>query len=388
MIRRCTQWLRSSHRSLVELREGQISSLDGLRALAITLVVASHSKNDFVFAGGQQNPAGIFWFLNYTWTGVDLFFVLSGFLIGKILLQEMKQTGTVQVAPFLLKRGLRIWPLYYFICLVGLLKLFLAHSVPAFPALLPDLLFLTNYFKENLAYGSWSLAIEEQYYLVASFLILIFRHQIARHQSKIPVVLSFLLLLAPVIRMLVWNHYERLQFTPFAIEWDALHNYIFTHYDGLAMGLIFAGLVVFRAPESWVVKNLEKVLFVFLGLAAGLTYLHRVFFIYSLAALFFGTAVWHCLMHPLGRFARAFSWPGFQILSRLSYGMYLWYRFPLWRIAHFVMFHFVTAPSIFQFLLIFTIDFCCAVLLAGFTYVLIERPFLELRSKLYRTHGA
>ena len=389
MIQYCSQWLRSSLRSLAEFREGQISALDGLRAIAITLVIASHSKNDFVYVGGKQEPAGIFWFLNYTWTGVDLFFVLSGFLIGKILFQEMKQTGTVQVAPFLLKRGLRIWPLYYFICAVGLLRLMLAHAVPTFTALLPDFLFLTNYFKENLAYGSWSLAIEEQYYLIASLLILVFRHQIARHRTKIPVVLSILLLLAPMIRMVVWNHYLQRQVDPFVIEWDALHNYIFTHYDGLVIGLIFAGVVVLRTPESSLSpKKLEGWLLGFLAITAGCTYFYRVYFIYSFAAFLYGTAVWHCLTSPLGRVAKALSWPSFQVLSRLSYGMYLWYRFPLWRIAHFVMANSIGFPALFQFLLIFIIDFICALLLASFTYVLIERPFLELRSKLYRPASA
>lgn len=388
MLQRYKEWLSNSLHSLWDTREGQIPSLDGLRALAITLVVASHSKNDFIFANGKAEPGWLFWILGYAWTGVDLFFVLSGFLIGKILLQEMKKNGTVQVVPFLLKRGFRIWPLYYFICLVSLIRLGRGHLLPKFTELLPDFFFLTNYFKENLAFGSWSLAIEEQFYLIASVVILLSRKWIARKQQHIPILLAVLLAAAPFIRMMVWMRYSALHVDPFFLEWEIIHNYIYTHYDGLAMGLIFASILVFRPPTAWIRETLGIWLSVLVLITGVLTWFYRVSFLYSFATLIFGLAIWHCLTKPQSRFARAFSWPGFQIISRLSYGMYLWYRFPLWRIAQLSVTHFPRQSPVFQYFLIFVVDFICAVILASITYVFIERPFLELRSKLYRPHQA
>ncbi len=382
------EWFSLSIKSLFERREGQISSLDGLRAIAITLVVMSHSKNDFIFAGGKAQPEWLFWAAGYAWTGVDLFFVLSGFLIGKILLQELKRTGTVQVVPFLLKRGFRIWPLYYFICAVAFVRLLQAHALPPLPTLIPDLLFLTNYFKENLAFGSWSLAVEEQFYLIASVVILAFRKRISVGQRHIPIFLAGLLAIAPLIRMSVWNHYTALKVDPFYLEWDIIHNYIYTHYDGLAMGLIFASVLVFRPAQSWIRQTMGVWLTALVVLSGILTYFDRIAFVYSFATLIFGAAIWHCLSKPQSRFTRFLSWPGFQIISRLSYGMYLWYRFPLWRIAQFSVSQFPNASPVFQFFLTFAIDFVAAVALAAITYVLIERPFLELRSKLYRVHQA
>jgi peptidoglycan/LPS O-acetylase OafA/YrhL len=63
--------------------------------------------------------------------------------------------------------------------------------------------------------------------------------------------------------------------------------------------------------------------------------------------------------------------------------MYLWYRFPLWRIASVVMTHFPKAPALLQYTLIFVIAFTCAAVTASVTYLLIEKPFLELRSRMF-----
>src|SRR4051794_5207638 len=80
--------------------------LDFCRTAAILLVLGSHVQ-DFGFGGiGAQ-------IMNWGWTGVDLFFVLSGYLIARQLWGELALTGSVRVGRFLMKRGLRIWPLYY-----------------------------------------------------------------------------------------------------------------------------------------------------------------------------------------------------------------------------------------------------------------------------------
>jgi peptidoglycan/LPS O-acetylase OafA/YrhL len=235
--------------SIFEKRVDQIPALDGLRALAITMVVASHSRNDFVHAGGIETPHALFRVIDFLWTGVDLFFVLSGFLIGRMLFQEVKRTGSVEVGPFLLKRGFRIWPLYYFVCIVTLLKLALTHSMPTFATVLPDFTFLTNYFSEHLAFGTWSLSIEEQFYILTS-VIIFFSSRFMLHSGKrIATFLSLLLLSAPLIRILTWQHYQNLGMGSFEIEWNILHNFITTHFDGLAIGLLFAAIEVF-SPEA------------------------------------------------------------------------------------------------------------------------------------------
>jgi peptidoglycan/LPS O-acetylase OafA/YrhL len=369
--------------SIFEKRIDQIPALDGLRALAITMVVASHSRNDFIHAGGIEAPQAVFNVIDYLWAGVDLFFVLSGFLIGRILFKEIKRTGSVDVIPFLLKRGFRIWPLYYFVCFISLSKLAFSHQLPALQAILPDFLFLTNYFSEHLAFGTWSLSIEEQFYILTSVILLISSRFLVHSGKRIAVMLGGLLILAPFIRVFTWHHYSMIGMSSFDIEWNILHNFITTHFDGLAMGLLFAALQVFTPEHPTVKKTLMTVLLGSVVALSILTVWNRVYFEYSLAAAGFGAAVWHCLHTPNSIFAKFFSWSGFQVISRLSYGMYLWYRFPLWRIASFVMSHFPTTAPCVQYGIIFILAFSIAAVMAGFTYLLIEKPFLALRDRVY-----
>jgi peptidoglycan/LPS O-acetylase OafA/YrhL len=153
--------------------------LDALRGIAILLVLGVH----FHF----YPPEGSFiaW-ISLTWrrigpVGVVLFFVLSGFLIGSLLVTEMKRHSEIKVGRFLIRRGFKLYPVYY---------LFLAYCgfVPVLKALpaggdsstilrnvgakyLASFVFLQNYIPPNPAGHTWSLAVEEQFYLVLPFLI-------------------------------------------------------------------------------------------------------------------------------------------------------------------------------------------------------------------------
>ena len=142
----------------------RIAGLDGLRALAVVSVVLTHFG---AFAGLDNSP---FLPLFHGQTGVRAFFVLSGFLITRLLLQEYEQNGRISYPDFLARRALRIFPLYF---------LFLV---------LASLLFLTGYWRTNpsgLIYAwlyvynfappalydpmlahTWSLAVEEHFYLL------------------------------------------------------------------------------------------------------------------------------------------------------------------------------------------------------------------------------
>ena len=133
---------------------GTFPSLDAFRTAAIVLVIGNHLS----LLGAQLAPSGVWDFVlfRYGWTGVDLFFVLSGFLIGRQLQRELQRTGSVKVPRFLLRRGLRIWPLYF--AWVAFLALALGKS----HGIWPDLVFLSNYVQGQVA-GGWSLSTEEQF---------------------------------------------------------------------------------------------------------------------------------------------------------------------------------------------------------------------------------
>ena len=95
-------------RDLWTVPTNQVPALDALRALAIVMVITGH----FPDLGAAQFPRYARFFENpifsFGWTGVDLFFVLSGYLIGRQLWRERQRTGSIQVGRFLLRRGMRI----------------------------------------------------------------------------------------------------------------------------------------------------------------------------------------------------------------------------------------------------------------------------------------
>src|SRR6185295_10684233 len=100
--------LRTAAEDLRHRPGANVASLDVLRSLAILLVFSNHTDRAFATVDWIGNLP----FVNWGWTGVDLFFVLSGYLIGSQLWKELRKSGRIQVGRFILRRGFRIWPLY------------------------------------------------------------------------------------------------------------------------------------------------------------------------------------------------------------------------------------------------------------------------------------
>jgi peptidoglycan/LPS O-acetylase OafA/YrhL len=148
----------------VYLDRKYFQTLDGLRGLSILAVIWHHS-------GEHQ---GI---LNKGYMGVDLFFAISGMLITSLLLREQGRTGTVSLGGFYLRRTLRIFPLYYvvvafYMVLVGFLERGTAAGAGFFANLPAFLTYTSNWFVDLsggnrvIFYFAWSLATEEQFYLL------------------------------------------------------------------------------------------------------------------------------------------------------------------------------------------------------------------------------
>ncbi|MGO4477052.1 acyltransferase family protein [Massilia sp. 2TAF26] len=146
----------------------RLAGLDTLRALAIAMVLMSH-YNGFVARGS------IFGFIGEVgWAGVDLFFVLSGYLIGNQLLAPAARGESVQLKTFVARRLLRTLPNYYVVLAVYLL---LPHSPIWGKTMAPVWRFLSFTQNFGLRYGetfthSWSLCIEEQFYLVLPLVVM------------------------------------------------------------------------------------------------------------------------------------------------------------------------------------------------------------------------
>lgn len=139
----------------------RLREIDFLRGTAVVLVMFNH--HDF-FAPLKQ--AG--------WIGVDLFFVLSGFLVSGLLFKEYKKYGKINSKLFLIRRGFKIYPTFYFgIALTLLGNYFLLNKSPYYYSLLSELVFVQNYFG-HMWNHTWSLAVEEHFYFGLTFFVYLF----------------------------------------------------------------------------------------------------------------------------------------------------------------------------------------------------------------------
>ena len=248
----------------------RIPQLDGIRGVAILLVLCWH-----FFAGASFQPGNAFLqslknMLSFTWSGVDLFFVLSGFLIGGILMEHKESRNYFKV--FYIRRMCRIFPMY-FILLFGFLLLKSVidnYNNPGSSwlvggsfSLWPYITFLQNfymaigeYFRPYPLAVTWSLAVEEQFYLILPFLLW------ALPIKKIPFVCLFLILSAPVIRTLI-------MIQPFSINKSAAFILLPSRMDSLLIGVIGAWMMRNEDCRNILRNNVDSITLAFMVLFTG-----------------------------------------------------------------------------------------------------------------------
>ncbi len=157
--------------------------LDALRFIAFFLVFWQHCFGyTFLFISPNEHIQKIMFQLSFTGgIGVHLFFVISGFLITYLLLQEEITKGEINVPYFYLRRILRIWPLYYLIVILGLFVLpQFFHSFEFTGNYIKNMVFLNNFDMHHKAFNvaiAWSVAIEEQFYLFWPLLFLFIKNK-------------------------------------------------------------------------------------------------------------------------------------------------------------------------------------------------------------------
>jgi len=215
--------------------------LTHLRALAITLVFVYHYR---LFAHpGWVERVGAF-----GWTGVDLFFVLSGFLISRQLFGSIVRSGTFSLREFHFKRLLRILPAY-FVVLACYFWLPWIHEREALPSLWKFLTFTQNLGLDLRTSGTfshaWSLCIEEQFYLLLPLALLVLLAMRARAVWLLPLISIFGL----IARALVYVH----RLAPISDEnafgtawYEWIYYPTWSRLDGLLVGIALAALHEFR----------------------------------------------------------------------------------------------------------------------------------------------
>jgi len=355
-------------------KTSHISELDGLRGMAILFVVLYHYLS---WTHGTRMP----WLKRIFatgWSGVDLFFVLSGFLIGGILLDTRESPRYFKT--FYARRALRILPLYYvWIGIYFVLAAFIGNpegwrAVPAY------VLFLQNLSKgHHLLLGSiwlghlWSLCVEEQFYLVIPLAILFL------DRRKLVAFLCLAIVVAPALRVLL---HQYLPSHP-----AAQYTLTICRVDALAMGVLVA--IAWR-NEAWKAKLREHqtfiiaAVFLLLGVFAVLTIwqpsqysLTMAWGLSALDALFTGVLI-ITLLVPNG------TWGGicrsaFLIeLGRVSFCLYVIHEI-VNLMFHEIFFHTIPRADSWQTIGVTVLAALSTYGVATLSWKFIERPMMRRR---------
>ena len=287
--------------------------LDALRAVAILLVLGSHMVPPL--DGSPMNAAFATWRLG-GWVGVDLFFVLSGFLVSGLLFDEHAKTGTIDPVRFLIRRGWKIYPAFYFFVIVAM-QLEPPHETKR---LLSELFFLQSYIPAIWSH-TWSLAVEEHFYLLLAGLLWIVVR--AAKPGRDP----FRVLVPLTLAVCVVELFARLA-TAASGGFSLYRNFYPTHLriDSLLFGVLLA-YGVRRFSTAWITRYRAALLLAGVALLAP-AFVHPIAqdrFVYTVgfAAFYVGSGLLVLAAFAVetsNRFAKAFAEIGFY-----SYSIYLWH---------------------------------------------------------------
>lgn len=339
-----------------------IPSLDGLRAISVSMVVAAHMNGVLAHA----IPFVPFWlYLSWGALGVQTFFVISGFLITHLLLKELNATGTVSLRRFYFRRALRIFPPLYAYLAVGLALTYAG----VFPGTLKAFAAAATYTSNYLAGGSpllehtWSLSLEEQFYLLWPAALVLLG---ARKSIKLAV---WVILLSPFSRIatyFLWFDHRSL-----------LNGMLHTGLDSIMFGCLLA--LLWRDPRfnQWVQPFVSgRVATLAAGFVLVLSPMLSARFrgSYALVAGFTLNAL--CLSQILIYVVRVpNSLPGKLLNTRvlrhlgvISYGLYLWQ-------------HLFTRPNSVRFV---PWNLLAILICAELSHWLVEQPSFWLRDQLER----
>ena len=351
----------------------RLPCLDGLRCISVLLVLIAHSED------ASHYPATLAEITRWVppgTTGVQAFFVLSGFLITFLLLKEKLKHGDVSLKLFYVRRALRILPAYVaFLIVIGIIAAFapLAISGLSWFALLT---YLVNFMEvPKIADHVWSLSVEEQFYLLWPFLFWLFLVKSEQPRK------AFYVLLIPVVLGPICRHLG--SFDEHSVLFGE-HSF-FTHFDSLAYGCLLAFALGFRAKCVETVMENRKWP-VFIG-ALLLIFIPHLLIVVGklevittpLASSFsaFGIAllVGFVLFHPRFFAVSWLDWKPVALVGVWSYSIYLWQQIYC---SPPESYGFNGAPRFFAFPYWLAPVFATAIA----SYYLVEKPFLRLKSKV------
>lgn len=328
------------------------NALDLVRFVAIILVLFRHASLDNALS-------------HIGWVGVDLFFVLSGFLVSGLLFKEFKSYGKIRIGRFLVRRALKIYPMFYFFIVVSIIfRYFFAQNPVTVEKILSEIFFLQSYFP-GLWDHTWSLAVEEHFYLLLALFIFILLKFNLLNKNSIVLWLFILLMSIPILLRFfhVFNSQEI--------------DYLFQSHlrmDSLFLGVTLSFAHHFYGQFHMIIQKWQKsVLLCGIGLSG-------IVFCYPAGSVPLNT--WAGIIMNIGFGLIVLSAAVYQnnqklryndflyypvLIGKYSYGIYLWHLF----VKAFFM-HFTCDYWQWPYIVI-------SIPIGIFISVLIEKPVLKWR---------
>ena len=370
----------------IKIERPHFKNLDGLRFFAALSVFIFHFVNELKTISPEVTETKLYKSLTIITSkgtlGVNLFFVLSGFLITYLILFEIKSKGTFNLKHFLIRRTLRIWPLYYFIVLIGFV---------IFPLIFNDyhtthqwinyVFFLANF--DEIANGAndsinfltspWSVAVEEQFYLfwgVMFFILSTFFYKKKLSTLKIPIIIGFLILITLIFRQTVSkSQYHTLSALP-----DLL--------IGAGLGYLY------MINSKWLYKIMSMSKFKIIGIYILGTLLilfdyqifhgHLIVFERYLIALFFTFIILDQISFK-NSFYQIEKIKGTKYLGQMSYGLYMYHLVVIFVLEKLIDFSALSPFLALPIFLVLSVIITFLVSLASYKW--LEKPFLSMKRR-------
>jgi peptidoglycan/LPS O-acetylase OafA/YrhL len=341
-----------------------IQGLDGIRALAFLLVYVSHMGLGHSFTGG---------------TGVTVFFFLSGYLITTLMRVESRDTGTISIFEFYTRRFFRIFPPLYVTVLFAsvLFSLHLIGGSFSWKGISYILLYLANFRLAGPHYGwpdglavTWSLSIEEHFYLLFPWLYLSIFHL---SQKKQAVVIATLCGLG-----LLWR-----SILAYGLHATILRIYLYTdtRFDSILLGCLLAVLAnpLFDSVPGWFTRSPR--LYAALGVMGVLFFEHipylNLAISYSLVGISLFPVFWFAILYSEDRYCRWLNASWLKTIGKWSYALYLGHQVIISLVERAGHFHETTAALVAM----------APVLGYGFLMSkFVEKPCNRMRNRFLQWH--
>jgi peptidoglycan/LPS O-acetylase OafA/YrhL len=368
----------------MNFRLGHRPPLDGLRGIAVLSVMLGHLSlvgakadlrdefSNLPIAAPGFLPGGVF--------GVDIFYVLSGFLITSLLLEESRQNGNFRLGPFYMRRVLRLGPAL--LLLMAFASLYILLAGPSrgsfgFAAVLWAIGYVSNYaggFHVNMGMltHTWSLCLEEQFYLIWPISLVFLVRLPARR------LLTFVVLGAigsAILRYIVWRQGH------LTLAWGSLP----CRADGLLSGIAVAimanqgwlngaKVAPFMRRLTWASAIVLALSLIFINGASPFLYKGGYFLIsVTTAALIAGL-----ISNPPTFVQKILSLKPLTFTGKISYGLYL-YHMPIYCLFAWQRLSFLPKPLLV--LACASIVFAMAFVVAYLSFIFVERPALSLKRR-------